>query len=256
MNCCICGRVISNKNNSHNPYPVRPTSNDINDVNGRCCSKCNDRYVITCRSFLEKVSEADLSKEIEKLQHCSAAELDKLFKDNNIVPNDETMFETVRSELKKALDKKVGEYLLPNFPSAILLQPGEASKEIRSISKYYAEYLNGQKSTDETWNSFINDNQILVKMLSDDGHLIFAMSDEIKANKELALIAIKSDQGIYKFIAPELQLDVDVAIATLKAETIINPVIEFDYPNEICDNPKFLEVYEKLKAEHKLFGHK
>lgn len=38
--CCICGNPIDNEF-GNNPYPVKE--------NGRCCDKCNYKYVIPAR---------------------------------------------------------------------------------------------------------------------------------------------------------------------------------------------------------------
>ena len=253
--CCICGKPIPNKFQSNNPYPVRPESYDINDINGRCCPKCNERYVITCRLRIGKPTDADYLKNVAALQKYSAADLDKFFEDHDITPSDEMMFDTIRSELKRRLDRNVGEYLLPNFPSMALLQPGYASKLIKIISKYYAEYLNGTTHTDKTWKAFITNKEIITKILTDDGNLIYAMPDEIKGDKELALLAMKADQGIYKYIAPELQFDMEVALAALtQTENVINPVLIIDYPDDLTSNPEFMATYDKLKEEHKLVG--
>ena len=260
--CCICGRPIPNKFQSNNPYPVRPESNDIEDVNGRCCPKCNERYVITCRMLVGSPSDkayqntgVTYQQNVEALQAHSAADLDKLFKEHGITPVNERMFDNVRSLLKRKLDRAVGEYTMPNFPTMGFVESEWVAKLIKIVSKYYAEFLNGTTHTDETWKSFISNREVMTKMLTDDGNLIYALPDEIKGDKELALLAMKADQGIYKYIAPELQIDMEVALAALtQTENVINPVLIIDYPDDITNNPEFMATYEKLKAEHKVVG--
>ena len=247
--CCICGKPIPNKFNSNNPYPVRPESSDINDTTGRCCPKCNDRYVMTCRLRIGSPSDIDYEQNVAALQKYSAKDLDEFFKNHNITPNDEIMFDMIRLELKRRLDRSVGEKLLPNFPRMALLQKGYTSKLIKIISKYYAEYLNGINHSDETWNDFITNKEIIRKILSDDGNLIYAMPQSIKADKELALIALKADQGIYTFLDPSLQFDMDVAIAALLSENVFNPVFENDFPEEIWYDPKFQEIFDKARTD-------
>ena len=43
--CVICGDVIENIENSHNPFPIR---NPLNE-DGYCCERCNSNYVIPLR---------------------------------------------------------------------------------------------------------------------------------------------------------------------------------------------------------------
>lgn len=48
--CCICNKVITPQTDNHNPYPVRPYS-EYGDRENRCCSVCNQLYVIPYRRF-------------------------------------------------------------------------------------------------------------------------------------------------------------------------------------------------------------
>jgi len=43
--CVICGDLIENIENSHNPYPIRNPQNK----GGYCCGSCNSKYVIPIR---------------------------------------------------------------------------------------------------------------------------------------------------------------------------------------------------------------
>lgn len=168
---------------------------------------------------------------------------------STIKASNEVFFDTVRPLLKRRLDRAVGEYTLPNFPNKGFVEPEWVATLIKIISKYYAEFLNGTLHTDETWKNFIADRETMTKILTDDGNLIYALPDEIKGDKELALLAMKADQGIYRHIAPELQLDLEVATAALTQTAIDNdPVLLVDFPVEVTNNPEFMKLYQKMHS--------
>jgi hypothetical protein len=48
LKCCICGDIIENELQGHNPYPVRPES-WYGEKEYRCCTCCNQRIVIPAR---------------------------------------------------------------------------------------------------------------------------------------------------------------------------------------------------------------
>ena len=44
LNCCLCNVHMTNIHETHNPYPLRPDTED-----SRCCAKCNEALVIPAR---------------------------------------------------------------------------------------------------------------------------------------------------------------------------------------------------------------
>ena len=48
LRCCFCGVEI-NEYIGHNPWPLR--------TNGRCCSYCNNHYVVPSRERLRKIQQ-------------------------------------------------------------------------------------------------------------------------------------------------------------------------------------------------------
>ena len=77
--CCICRKKI-NIADSHNPYPVRKWS-ATGSAKNRCCSECNEEYVIKFRMVLFPMKAEDEKHAHKVLCSRNRAQLDQLKKD-------------------------------------------------------------------------------------------------------------------------------------------------------------------------------
>ena len=68
LKCCICGKPMQ-RDNAHDPYPIRPESWYEEDEN-RCCEECNCKMVVPIRLQLGRdAGGAKNRKVFRKMSH-------------------------------------------------------------------------------------------------------------------------------------------------------------------------------------------
>ncbi len=120
-------------------------------------------------------------------------------------------------------------------------------KEFEYLKKYFKERQQEYNQNDIEKN--FDNKEVMLKLVKDDGSLLYYASERLQADKEMVIEAIKSNSSAYFYAVPKLRMDEDVAEAFIKYGNIRDTTIIL---RMFSDNKKFVIKSIKYYVENNI----